>query len=188
MNVIVHAVLDGRDERRYLQESLFERGASVIVQLALNIPGYPKRMEGDLPCLLRTYTLFRRALPDGAGFLARCLLENGAGLALCTALLDVDENALKRLCVFLEAGLPWGRILDADVVVPQGPLSRREFGFPPRCCLLCEDDAKSCARRGAHSMHALRETARVLLARIHDSGERAQRSSGGFSAASASMR
>lgn len=188
MNVIVHSVLDGRDERRFLQESLFERGASVIVQLALNIPGYPKRMEGDLSCLLRTYTLFRRELPDGAGFLARCLLENGAGLALCMALCEVDGNALKRLCVFLEESLSWGRILDADVVVPQGPLSRREFGLPPRRCLLCEDDAKSCARRGTHSMHVLRETVRVLLARIRDNGESVQRSFGGFSAVSASTR
>jgi holo-ACP synthase CitX len=175
MNVIVHSVLNGRDERKFLQENLFKRGASAIVQLALNIPGYPKRMEGDLSCLLRTFTLFRRVLPDGTGLLTSCLLENGAGLALCMALFEVDGNVLKPLCVSLEERLAWGRILDADVVVPQGTLSRREFGFSPRPCLLCEDDAKCCARRGAHSIHVLREAVRMLLARVRNSDEGVQR-------------
>lgn len=174
MNTVLHRVLEGRDERRSLQEHLFGRGISVVVQLALNIPGYPKRMEGDLECLLHFYALFRKVLPGNVSLLSRCLFENGAGLALCTAFSGTDGKELKRLCVFLEEHLSWGRIIDADVLVRKGPLSRREFGFPSRRCLLCEREAKECARLCSHLGSDLRSAARKLLEQACRGGEGAQ--------------
>jgi phosphoribosyl-dephospho-CoA transferase len=72
--------------------------------------------------------------------------------------------AVKRLTLELEEGLPFGRILDLDVWVREGPVGRGDLGLPPRRCLLCGEEAKICARLGGHSFEALRAEAARLLA------------------------
>ena len=50
-----------------------------------------------------------------------------------------------------------GRVLDIDVIAPEGQLSRLGMGLPPRRCLVCGESAKDCARAGRHDPSELRE-------------------------------
>ena len=61
-----------------------------------------------------------------------------------------------KLCE-LEDQEPLGRLWDLDVIVADGPLSRSVFGIPPRKCLICDEEAHTCARSRAHSMAELED-------------------------------
>ena len=56
------------------------------------------------------------------------------------------------------------RVLDIDVITAAGPISREDIGLERRKCLLCADDAKTCARKRKHPAEDLRERVRQLLA------------------------
>jgi holo-ACP synthase CitX len=55
------------------------------------------------------------------------------------------------------------RVLDIDVITAAGPISRGDIGLERRRCLLCPDDAKTCARKRKHPPEELRERVRQLL-------------------------
>jgi holo-ACP synthase CitX len=55
------------------------------------------------------------------------------------------------------------RVLDIDVITAAGPISRGDIGLERRKCLLCRDDAKTCARERRHPAEDLREYVRRLL-------------------------
>ena len=155
-------VLMGREARKELQEKLLRNHAWVL-QIGLNIPGIPKNLPGDGVCLRRTEEmLFSRKtlfVPK-----VRRLCENGAGKALVFGGDFPEAREIKKISVALEENVPWGRLLDMDVLTSRGGLSRKDLGLPPRKCLLCEKEAKICARLGSHGFEELRLRAEELLA------------------------
>ncbi|WP_109077277.1 triphosphoribosyl-dephospho-CoA synthase CitG [Aggregatibacter kilianii] len=67
--------------------------------------------------------------------------------------LPIDAKALKAAMIELEESLPLARLWDLDVFDHTGKLlSRKDFGMPPRACLVCGADAKTCARSRAHAV------------------------------------
>ena len=159
-------VLQGREDRSSLQSRLFSRGF-VVVQVSLNIPGFPKRLEGDIFFADR---MANRVLDVicalGGTVLQEVGLLNGAGYAVLVGTrLEGPLHLLKRRCIALEESLPWGRAFDLDVLTPAGSVSRQSLGEPPRRCLLCGGEAKSCAREGRHDRRELREVLERLLMR-----------------------
>ncbi len=157
-------VLQGREDRSNLQSRLFRRGL-VVVQVSLNIPGFPKRLTGDIffaDRMVERVLETIRAL--GGTVLQEIGLLNGAGYAvLVGARLEGSLRLLKRCCIAMEESLPWGRAFDLDVLAPAGSVSRESLGVPPRRCLLCGEEAKSCAREGRHDRKELREVLERLL-------------------------
>lgn len=159
-------VLQGREDRASLQSRLFRRGL-VVVQVSLNIPGFPKRLAGDIFFADRMAARILEEIHDlGGSVLQEIGLLNGAGYAvLVGARLDGPLHLLKRRCIALEESLPWGRAFDLDVLTQAGSVSRQGLGEPPRRCLLCGGEAKSCAREGRHDRRELREVLERLLMR-----------------------
>lgn len=52
------------------------------------------------------------------------------------------EKMLKKVCIELEATEPIGRVWDIDLLDMSGiPLSRQQFGYPVRRCLICSSHA-----------------------------------------------
>ncbi len=157
----LEAILKGRELRRDLQRELLEEHLWVL-QITLNIPGTPKNVSGDLECLLATEkALYSQGFPPNSRI--RKLCENSAGKALFFAGDVPSPRRIKEMTVALEERLPWGRLLDLDVLTASGALSRKELGFPPRKCLLCNEEAKICARLGKHGFEELRSKAEELL-------------------------
>ena len=70
----------------------------------------------------------------------------------------VSLNALevKRQTVRIEDTHRLGRLFDIDVIGKDGiPISRSEIGEKPRSCLLCDNEARLCMRKHAHSYEEL---------------------------------
>ena len=68
---------------------------------------------------------------------------------------DMEPVELKKIAVHAEETSPLGRLFDIDVLIAEGGISRAALGAPPRRCLICQRDAKACARSRAHSMEDL---------------------------------
>ena len=160
----LYRVLQGREERARLQSWLFGKGL-LVIQVSLNIPGFPKRLKGDIPCVDRAGIEVREAIVNpGGSVLQEIGLLNGAGYALLIgALSEESPFLLKKRCVGIEEGLSWGRALDIDVLVPGGSVSRQSLGEPSRRCFLCGEEAKVCARDNRHDRKELRRVLEGLL-------------------------
>lgn len=151
-------VLAGRDERAACQRKLLAgREGAFVCQIGLNVPGFPKRIPGDVT-VIKECRRFLLAHLCAAPF-EEHYLDNGAGLCWQGAFdgRKFDARALKRAAVEAENCMEAGRILDIDVLTAEGQLSRLGMGLPPRRCLLCGEDAKTCARAGRHDAAELRE-------------------------------
>lgn len=150
-------VLEGRDERAALQKKLLAaREGAFVCQIGLNVPGFPKRAPGDMAVIKecrRFLIASARALPFEERY-----VENGAGLCWQGAFdgKRFDARAMKKAAVDAENRMEAGRVLDIDVLTAQGQLSRLEMGLPPRPCFICGENAKECARAGAHDSAGLR--------------------------------
>ena len=153
MEITLKELLDSREQRVWHQQELLHRYEGVLVSVTLNIPGpikdkseYRRIMEWGMNQLLHEFG--EDALHDEIRF-----LKTGAEGYLCIA--GVDALDIKRKCVELENSDPKARLLDVDVLTMEGGVSRSELGLEPRKCLLCDDDAKACARSQKHSMEEL---------------------------------
>lgn len=157
-------VLRGRERRAELQSRLMSRRAGGFVcQIALNVPGLPKRTEGDeLLINLCKRELLKHicSVP-----LEEVQLNNGAGLALLL-LCDGGQaaaQAAKRAGVLIEEGEEYGRAVDIDVITAQGALSRGALGLEARRCLLCGEDSRECTRERRHPYEELRAKTEMLI-------------------------
>jgi holo-ACP synthase CitX len=157
--------LKAKEERAWMQR--FMTGSSgiggFVVQISLNIPGWPKRLNGDRLAL----EAGEAALLCALGFrpAARILLYSAAGFALMMVFPDGERSArnAKKISVGIEEASEWGRVLDIDVITAGAHISRADIGLDPRKCLLCGSEAKVCARMGTHVMDELRRVTSRLI-------------------------
>lgn len=165
---ILSKVLAAREERALVQKCLLSvRGVSTLVQISLNIPGYPKRLDNDLDAVAEAERLFLRGFESNPE--ARVMLTNEAGAAILLAYTRPDAVEAKKHAIDIEIGASWGRVLDIDVLTATGPISRDTLGIHPRKCIICENNAKICSREGNHSAAEVRKAAQLLLQALHSS-------------------
>ncbi len=180
-NVTVPDMMMAREARAQMQQTLLlEYPGTAIVCLCMNIAGPVKTNErierafrwgaDTVRAVLKPYeTLFDREVHE----------KTGPEAMICVRA-DALE-AKRRLCA-LEDGEALGRLLDIDVIAPDGnKVSRTDIGLPPRRCLLCENPAPVCARSRAHAVDALFARAMEIIDAHFDAayarriGEQAQR-------------
>ncbi|MDR1514581.1 MAG: citrate lyase holo-[acyl-carrier protein] synthase [Synergistaceae bacterium] len=167
----IGALLAAREERAWLQKYLLRAlcgFGGCVVQFSLNIPGWPKRLDGDTPALRACAEIFTKRTGDLASPIAVFSLTNAAGAAIISAFSayggDFDLRLrLKSAAVQIEEDFEWGRVLDIDVIAIDGPLSRSLAGIAARRCFFCGEDAKICARTQAHPITELRGRAGALI-------------------------
>ncbi|MDR0764531.1 MAG: citrate lyase holo-[acyl-carrier protein] synthase [Synergistaceae bacterium] len=158
----VFRLLGAREERVYVQGFLLSReGIDFVVQISLNLPGLPKSVPGDPEAVFFASGILSGRLGDVPALSVQ--LRNHAGLA-CLMSFRGDAVRAKKTAVSVEKGFDWGRGFDIDVLTGAGPVSRENLGMKARKCFLCAENAKICARAGAHDMEKLREEALRLLA------------------------
>ena len=153
------AMKDARERRLAgdpvtLATVLDAREARALLCLTLNMPGPVKRNEAS-----------RRAFAAGLAALRAAGLMDRVEREWTLDLITGPEAYLRLSCPAAEAkaiacqveeAQPWGRLLDADVLRPNGvPMSRGELGKPPRGCLVCGKPGMGCARSRAHDLPAL---------------------------------
>ena len=161
--VTVPDMMNAREARAQAQRALLARYPdAAVVCLCMNIAGPIKRTENierafawgvsRVKAVLAPYeTLFDAAIHE----------KTGPEAMICVR---ADAKAVKRRLCALEDGEALGRLLDIDVIAPDGgKISRTDIGLPARRCLLCDKPAPVCARSRAHSVDALFERANALI-------------------------
>ena len=149
-------LLLSRDTRVAFQHELLEsHPGCTLVCLTVQLPGAEKRTADSL-------TIARAGVEALSARFPGCLvtekdLETGYEAYF---LVSMEAADAKRETCALEQSHPLGRLMDIDVIGPNGAISREEIGLEPRRCLLCENEVRYCMRARNH-------TVRELLDRIH---------------------
>lgn len=166
MNVTVQDMMAARDRRADRQRALLAEYGQTLLVFTMNIPG----PEKDSPLIRRGAALGRRLLEKGflrlgAEPLHRETLEAFTGVE-SFYVLPLPPLEVKRMAADIEEGSAAGRLFDLDVLRPDGAkVERGEVGLPERRCLICDGEARACARSRAHGVPELRAATDALLAR-----------------------
>lgn len=161
IEVSVPDMMQAREARFFMQQTMLARypGASLVC-LTMNVAGPVK----TTPAIERAFSWGMehiRAVLAGAKLLFEADIHEKTGPE-AVFVFSGDAGEIKRRLCLLEDGCALGRLLDIDVIKPDGEkISRTEIGLPPRRCLLCGQDAPVCARSRTH-------TVQELFARTHD--------------------
>ena len=177
-------LLDARENRVYHQKELLNKyPGAVLISMTLNIPGPVKDSPRYRKALETGLHRLKTILKDGCGSKCSFTILHEEFRPLATgpeAYLVVRSSAanssadseklaldIKKAAVSVEEGSDLGRLFDLDVLIPDETfpqsISRSRLGAAPRRCLLCEEDAKACARSRAHTMDQLLEKINEIL-------------------------
>ncbi len=172
-----HAVFDrevtvadmgaAREARAQRQRALLAEYRAPLVCLTMNIAGAVKVTPEIADAFAEALDLILRQLARHG---ARALhVETNEVFTGFEGYIAVDAKALtiKRWMAQIEDADAFGRLLDIDVLAPNGEkVSRADIGLPARACLLCGNEAALCARSRAHTSEALFcEATRILRER-----------------------
>ena len=162
MEATMQEILDARENRARKQKELLSLYQKPLLCFSMNIPG-PEKWNADISA---GFTVGNLLLRDALGSARILRFEKTQSSAGCEAYYVVDISAwqLKQIAIQTEATDPIGRLFDMDVLDAQGQhLSRADLGLEPRKCLLCDQDARICARSRSHGLVRLQEKTNTLL-------------------------
>ena len=149
--VALNAVLAARDARVARQQAMLAQGG-VLLSLTLVAPGAVKRSPLLDAIFAAALDVLRPHVGDARA--RQEAVDDSGHHALY--LLDGDAHDWKKRVIALENRSPLARLWDIDIIGGDGvAVSRRDLGLPPRRCLICDDDAKTCARERRHDIAAL---------------------------------
>lgn len=142
----MNALLKGRDQRNHQINDLLQL-YPVIISIKANTPGENKDSK-EAFILVR---IFNQVIKEHFSIKHQDFLNDGEGpvFLLC---LDISNSIkIKETMVDIEDHHPLGRLVDLDVYSSQTSISRKDLGYAPRKCFLCEKDAHLCSRGQTHS-------------------------------------
>lgn len=149
------SVLRERECWDRLAESWVKENKAVL-SLKLNIPGPEKRSALlDRFFILRLTDIRNSLRARGICAERELLRQNACGVSYL-ALMEASPAEMKIFCLQEEEKGRGGRLLDLDVRDGKGrQLKRADFGRTARTCLICGEEAFSCARSRRHSLPEL---------------------------------
>ena len=149
--VALDDILAARDARAARQQ-MMQAAGGVLISLTLVAPGAVKRSP-LLDAIFAAALDAIRPLVDDARARIEAVDDSGHHALY---LLDGEARDWKTRMLALENRAPLSRLWDIDIIDRDGvAVSRRDLGLPPRRCLICDDDAKTCARERRHDIAAL---------------------------------
>ncbi len=157
--ITLQELLDSRDRRARRQgELLSQFPGRALLCLTVQLPGPEKRNALSLE--------IARAGVEAIGkrfnpvFKETNDLETGfEGFFV----IDGQPLEVKRAAAELEDTHPLGRLMDLDVIGPEGPIGRADIGLQERRCLICEKPARYCMRAGSHTHEELMAKIKQLV-------------------------
>lgn len=154
--VSLEEILLRREQRTATQQRLLKIHGSALICCTLNIAGPVKYT----PLI---HQVFLHIIREIKGLLTASSLEILEELQIiensgCEEFLPLrgDARQIKELLLPLEEEHDLGRLMDIDVLTPQGvKISREEIGLSQRKCLICGDSVFLCSRSRSHSAEEL---------------------------------
>lgn len=164
--VTLDELLNARSLRAERQTALLSKCTDdcCLVSFTLNIPGEVKQSA-----ILNM--VFEAGLNDLRSSFEQQIEEQSVLTKMHTgseAMLVLHGTAeeTKQIALWIEQRHPLGALFDIDVLRRSGrAVSRRDLGYPARRCLLCEKEAKQCARSRAHTLEELRNKIAQMIFR-----------------------
>ena len=160
-------MLDARERRAACQRELLAdaHDDESLLCITLSIPG-PHKTSPVLEHVFDVLAAQAEAALDGAAVRERRALGGVSGPELLM-LVALPARETKRRVVQVEQVHPLGRLADLDVLGRTGDtlfsVQRTELGLPPRRCLICDGEAKACARSRAHTVYEMQETIAQMI-------------------------
>jgi holo-ACP synthase CitX len=160
--------LAARDARQALLDRACrmarETGSKAVLFISVNVPGADKNRPGVDRLVESAVSALHRA-----GVPTRAVAADCDPLGPYRLLLVSQSPAtLKAATVALEADLPGGRVLDIDVLTPDGePVDRQALGLKPRTCYVCDQPARECMLLKRHTLAELLAAVDAQIALAH---------------------
>ena len=157
--ITLQELLDSRDRRARRQgELLSQFPGRALLCLTVQLPGPEKRNALSLKIARAgAEAIEKRFNPV---FMETNDLETGfEGFFV----IDGQSLEVKRAAAELEDTHPLGRLMDLDVIGPEGPIGRADIGLQERRCLICEKPARYCMRAGSHTHEELMAKIKQLV-------------------------
>lgn len=150
-------ILSSRDNRAEKQRELIQQYNLPIISLTLVIPGDIKKSEGSLLLFNEAMLTLYYELNKHKFTIVNSIKGNDEIEYSAFFIVECSAKLLKKICYQFEESHPLGRLWDFDVIDPLNGLSisRDQLDLIPRKCLICNDNAKNCARSRKHTLDEL---------------------------------
>ncbi len=157
--ITLQELLDSRDRRARRQgELLSQFPGRALLCLTVQLPGPEKRNALSLKIARAGVEAIEKRF--NPVFKETNDLETGfEGFFV----IDGQPLEVKRAAAELEDTHPLGRLMDLDVIGPEGPIGRADIGLQERRCLICEKPARYCMRAGSHTHEELMAKIKQLV-------------------------
>ena len=157
--ITLQELLDSRDRRARRQgELLSQFPGRALLCLTVQLPGPEKRNALSLKIARAGVEAIEKRF--NPVFKETNDLETGfEGFFI----VDGQPLEVKRAAAELEDTHPLGRLMDLDVIGPEGPIGRADIGLQERRCLICEKPARYCMRAGSHTHEELMAKIKQLV-------------------------
>lgn len=141
--------LELREQRVELQNSLIKKYSLPLVAIRTNYPGEDKLEPLSLSIVDTVAEEIEEYFSEK--IMHKEILKNLEG-KIYLFLIDEKAENIKKSTIFFEENHILGRCVDIDVYNTNGNgLSRSQFGYDKRKCLICDDNAFICGRAMKHS-------------------------------------
>ncbi|TQR98361.1 citrate lyase holo-[acyl-carrier protein] synthase [Paenibacillus ottowii] len=162
--VTLEEMLQARENRANRQRQLISRYAVPLLSMTINIPGPQKSSPTSKYVFHEGYRILMCQLAvNQMTPLHREAYHLPTGPEAYIAV-QADTQILKKWAIAIENEHPLGRLLDLDVIGPNGrAISRDELGLDKRKCLMCGQAAHICGRSRAHELPKLLEAIKALV-------------------------
>lgn len=164
--ITIAQLLESREARMIRQHQLIEQYQGPLISLTITMPGEIKLNDSVL-------FLYHLATEHILNYCKINQIECPQHIQSIKNsgpegffVINWPEQNLKHLCIEIEHSHPLGRLWDIDVisVKDKKAISRTELGYPSRRCLICNDDAKVCARSRNHALSDVIQTIETMVA------------------------
>ncbi|AEH33333.1 citrate lyase holo-[acyl-carrier protein] synthase [Vibrio anguillarum] len=155
--VNLQQLLDCKEQRAYRQREWVNTHSLPLISFTINMVGVVKKNAiSEKAFDAGYYAILETCLANNIAVVRMETVVEVTGYELLIAAKCEDPYRLKCLMVKLEENHHYGRLFDIDVISTSGlPMSREMLRLPKRRCLLCENEAKSCARNRTHPLSEL---------------------------------
>ncbi|MFA5719948.1 MAG: triphosphoribosyl-dephospho-CoA synthase [Acholeplasmataceae bacterium] len=140
-------ILLAREERRE-NIAKFLAEYNVVVSLKTNVPGDNK----NLPECMRAMYVMNKELVKRLPFHKSESFKSKDGDYILYKLAFDDATHIKEITIDLEESHPLGRYVDIDVYTGSNSISRKDLGYKPRQCVICDNSAFVCMQSNAHTV------------------------------------
>ncbi len=167
--VTLEQLLDAREARAERQREWLSRHSLPLISFTVN-------MVGEIKVNPISTLAFEQGLAaitgicrqSGINISTETVLRPNSGFEYLAVVDSCPALQIKQALVSLEESHLLGRLFDIDVIdIDARAVSRDIIRLPRRKCIVCEQDAKLCARSRAHSQEAIIEK---MIAMVESAG------------------